>query len=81
MLLIGYIILYGDKTNQKVYGKCNNANYHGHNYEVVVKVSGEVNAETGFVIDIKILSDLIKENIIENFDHKNLNVDIPVFKI
>lgn len=72
--------LWDEKTNQKVYGKCNNANYHGHNYEVVVKVSGEVNAETGFVIDIKILSDLIKENIIENFDHKNLNVDIPVFK-
>ena len=58
----------------------NNVNYHGHNYEVVVKVTGEVNAETGFVMDIKILSDLIKENVTEKFDHKNLNVDILELK-
>lgn len=72
--------MWDEATNQKVFGKCNNVNYHGHNYEVVVKVTGEVNAETGFVMDIKILSDLIKENVTEKFDHKNLNVDIIELK-
>lgn len=72
--------MWDEATNRKVFGKCNNVNYHGHNYEVVVKVTGEVNAETGFVMDIKILSDLIKENVTEKFDHKNLNVDILELK-
>lgn len=69
-----------DETNQKVFGKCFNPNYHGHNYEVIVKVSGEIDPRTGYVIDMKILSDLIKENILERFDHKNLNLDTEEFR-
>ena len=66
--------------NQEVFGKCNNPNFHGHNYELIVSVTGEVDKETGYVIDTKILSDLIKEHIEEAFDHKNLNEDVPEFK-
>lgn len=68
------------EKNQKVFGKCNNPSYHGHNYELTVKVIGEIDPETGFVIDMKVLKTLIKENIIERFDHKNLNVDTEEFK-
>lgn len=67
------------EKNQRVFGKCNNDNYHGHNYELEVKVTGEVDPETGFVIDLKILNDIINENIVERFDHKNLNLDTPEF--
>ena len=67
------------KKNDLVFGKCNNLNFHGHNYELIVSVSGEIDTETGFVMDVKILSDLIKEHIEEAFDHKNLNVDVPDF--
>jgi 6-pyruvoyltetrahydropterin/6-carboxytetrahydropterin synthase len=66
--------------NQEVFGKCNNPNFHGHNYELIVSVTGEVDKETGYVIDTKILSDLIKAHIEEAFDHKNLNVDVPEFQ-
>ena len=59
---------------------CNNANYHGHNYELEVKVSGDVDPETGYLIDLKILSDLIREEIENRFDHKNLNLDTEEFK-
>lgn len=69
-----------DEKNKLVFGKCNNPNYHGHNYEIIVKITGEIDEETGYVFDTKILSDLIKENIIEKFDHKNLNLDIEEFK-
>ena len=65
------------EKNQEVFGKCNNPNFHGHNYELIVSVTGEVDAATGYVIDTKILSDLIKEHIEEAFDHKNLNEDVP----
>ena len=68
------------EKNQEVFGKCNNPNFHGHNYELIVSVTGEVDAATGYVIDTKILSDLIKEHIEEAFDHKNLNEDVPEFK-
>ena len=68
------------EKNQEVFGKCNNANFHGHNYELIVSVTGEVDKETGYVIDTKILSDLIKEHIEEAFDHKNLNEDVLEFK-
>ena len=68
-----------EEKNFAVFGKCNNPNYHGHNYELVVKVTGEPSAETGFVMDMKLLSDLVKENIIEKLDHKNLNLDVPEF--
>lgn len=71
---------WSDEMNNKVFGKCNNPNFHGHNYELIVSVTGEINQETGFVIDVKILSDLIKEHIENDFDHKNLNIDVPDFK-
>lgn len=67
-------------TNDEVFGKCNLPNYHGHNYEMEIKVVGEPDPETGFVIDLKLLSDIIREKVIERFDHKNLNLDVPEFK-
>lgn len=66
--------------NAMLFGKCNYPNYHGHNYELTVKLTGEIDEKTGYVIDLKILSDLINENIIERFDHKNLNLDTIEFK-
>ncbi|MEO6819951.1 MAG: 6-carboxytetrahydropterin synthase [Ginsengibacter sp.] len=69
-----------DARNQQVFGKCNLPNYHGHNYEMEVKITGKPDPETGFVIDLKFLSDTIKDNVIEKLDHKNLNLDVPEFK-
>ena len=69
-----------EEMNRKVFGKCNNPNYHGHNYEMEVKVSGEPDVSTGFVMDMKVLSDIIQAEIIERFDHKNLNLDVAEFK-
>ena len=69
-----------EERNKAVFGKCNNPNYHGHNYELVVKVTGEVDKNTGYVVDMKRLSDLIREKILDAFDHKNLNLDIPAFR-
>jgi 6-pyruvoyltetrahydropterin/6-carboxytetrahydropterin synthase len=69
-----------EQKNREVFGKCNNAYYHGHNYELVVEVIGEINPETGYLIDMKVLSDIIKEHIIDKFDHKNLNLEIDEFK-
>ncbi|MFZ9262399.1 MAG: 6-pyruvoyl trahydropterin synthase family protein [Chitinophagaceae bacterium] len=66
--------------NQQLFGKCNLPNYHGHNYELIVKVVGEIDPKTGYVIDTKILSDLVNEHVISKFDHKNLNMDVPEFK-
>lgn len=66
-------------TNDAVFGKCNNANYHGHNYELIVKVVGIPDAITGYVIDLKILSDIIKAQVLDRFDHKNLNLDTVEF--
>jgi len=71
---------WSDEKNNAVFGKCNNPNFHGHNYELIVKVTGMPDPETGYVYDMKILSDIIKENIIEKFDHKNLNLDTNEFK-
>jgi 6-pyruvoyltetrahydropterin/6-carboxytetrahydropterin synthase len=68
------------EKNNAVFGKCNNPNYHGHNYELIVSVTGAIDQETGFVMDVKILSDLIKEHIENAFDHKNLNLDVPDFE-
>lgn len=70
-----------DARNAELFGKCNNPNYHGHNYELVVKLIGEVNPETGYVYDTKELSKLLKEHVVERFDHKNLNLDVPEFKL
>jgi len=67
-------------TNQKVFGKCNNPNYHGHNYRLIVGVKGEIDPGTGYVIDMKVLSALIENEIIERYDHRNLNLDVPEFK-
>ncbi|MFN0082054.1 MAG: 6-pyruvoyl trahydropterin synthase family protein [Ferruginibacter sp.] len=67
-------------TNDLVFGKCNNPNFHGHNYDLFVQVIGEVQLDTGYVMDTKKLSDLIKEKVINRFDHKNLNEDCAEFK-
>ena len=67
-------------TNEKVFGKCALPNYHGHNYDLVVKVTGEPDPETGYVMDMKELSDIIKREVVERFDHKNLNLDTVEFK-
>jgi 6-pyruvoyltetrahydropterin/6-carboxytetrahydropterin synthase len=69
-----------DEKNAEVFGLCNNPYFHGHNYELEVKVSGEVDPETGYVIDMKILSDLIKDEVENRFDHKNLNLQVEEFK-
>lgn len=69
-----------DEKNETVFGKCSNPNYHGHNYDLVVSVTGEIDPITGFVMDMKLLKDLIKTEIEDVFDHKNLNVDVPEFK-
>ena len=71
---------WSDEQNALVFGKCNNKNYHGHNYELIVKVVGYPNIDTGYVLDIKFLSDLIKAEILDRFDHKNLNLDTNEFK-
>ncbi|WP_186757465.1 6-pyruvoyl trahydropterin synthase family protein [Echinicola salinicaeni] len=71
---------WSDEKNQSVFGKCNNPSFHGHNYELVVKLVGEIDPETGYVYDMKVLSDLIKERVLKKFDHKNLNLDTDEFK-
>lgn len=69
-----------DEKNNRVFGKCALPNYHGHNYELVVKVTGKPDKKTGYVMDMKELSDLVKEKIVDRFDHKNLNLDTEEFK-
>jgi 6-pyruvoyltetrahydropterin/6-carboxytetrahydropterin synthase len=71
---------WSDEKNDNVFGKCNNPNYHGHNYELVVKLIGETDPDTGYVFDLKELSDIIKEHVLNKFDHKNLNLDTEYFK-
>src|SRR3954471_10247212 len=71
---------FDEATNYKVFGKCNNPHFHGHNYELIVKVTGEPDKQTGSVIDLKALSDIIKQNVLQRFDHKNLNLDVAEFK-
>lgn len=71
---------WSNELNNQVFGKCNNPSFHGHNYEVIVKLTGEVQKDTGYVYDTKLLSDLLKVNVIQKFDHKNLNLDCPEFK-
>jgi 6-pyruvoyltetrahydropterin/6-carboxytetrahydropterin synthase len=68
-----------EEKNDTVFGKCNNPSYHGHNYEMEVKVTGIPNADTGFVIDLKKLSNIINDHVLEKFDHKNLNLDLKEF--
>jgi 6-pyruvoyltetrahydropterin/6-carboxytetrahydropterin synthase len=71
---------WSDEKNDEIFGKCNNPNYHGHNYELLVSITGEPNPETGYVYDLKVLSDIIRDNVIVKFDHRNLNLDVPWFK-
>jgi 6-pyruvoyltetrahydropterin/6-carboxytetrahydropterin synthase len=71
---------WSNEKNDAVFGKCNNPNYHGHNYEIIVTLIGEPDPETGYLFDMKLLSDLISENVLKHFDHKNLNLDTPYFK-
>jgi 6-pyruvoyltetrahydropterin/6-carboxytetrahydropterin synthase len=68
-----------DERNTAVFGKCANPNYHGHKYDVIVKLTGEPDPETGYVMDMKVLGDLVKEHVTEVYDHRNLNLDIPDF--
>ena len=69
-----------DATNERIFGKCNLPHYHGHNYELIVKLTGTPDPATGYVMDLKLLSDLIKEKVLDRFDHKNLNLDTVEFK-
>ena len=71
---------WSDEKNWEIFGKCNNPNYHGHNYELEVKVTGDIDPETGYVMNLKELKDIIKKDIEDKFDHKNLNLDVPEFK-
>ncbi len=71
---------WSDEKNNEIFGLCNNPNYHGHNYTIEVKVSGEINPDTGYVVDLKWLSDIIKAEVLDRFDHKNLNLDTEEFK-
>jgi 6-pyruvoyltetrahydropterin/6-carboxytetrahydropterin synthase len=71
---------FSDEENDRLFGKCNNLNGHGHNYILEVIVSGEVDPNTGYVIDLKVLKEIIKKNVIRNVDHKNLNLDVDFLK-
>ena len=71
---------WSDEKNDAVFGKCNNPNWHGHNYELIVSLTGEIDPETGFVYDLKKLSDLISVKVLDRLDHKNLNLDVTEFK-
>ncbi|MEJ7674028.1 MAG: 6-carboxytetrahydropterin synthase [Chitinophagaceae bacterium] len=79
-LLISFIILIGTGENEEVFGKCANENWHGHNYELFVTVKGEVNNDTGFLFDAKKLSIVITEYVLDELDHKNLNVEVDFLK-
>ena len=70
---------WSDEKNSEVFGKCSNPNFHGHNYELITSVTGEIDTETGYVIDIKILKEIIKTEIEDAFDHKNLNIEVSEF--
>jgi len=70
---------WSDEKNFEIFGKCSNPNFHGHNYELEVKLSGEVDPQTGFLIDLKKLRDIIEANVIERYDHKNLNIEVKPF--
>jgi 6-pyruvoyltetrahydropterin/6-carboxytetrahydropterin synthase len=71
---------WSDEENLNVFGKCSFQNYHGHNYELEIKLVGEIDPETGFVMDLKVLSDLVNEKVLEKLDHKNLNIDVEEFR-
>lgn len=70
---------WSEEQNQAVFGKCSNPHYHGHNYELIIHITGEIDPETGYVMDMKILKDLIKDEVEDKMDHKNLNEEVPEF--
>lgn len=72
--------LWSDEKNQQIFGLCNNPSFHGHNYELIVQITGEIDPETGYVVDLKIVKDLIEEEVVRPFDHKNLNIDTDEFR-
>jgi len=71
---------WSDQKNTQIFGKCNNPNYHGHNYDLIVSVTGKIDPDTGYVMDTKILKDLIKSEVEDVMDHKNLNIEVVAFK-
>jgi 6-pyruvoyltetrahydropterin/6-carboxytetrahydropterin synthase len=71
---------WSDLKNQEVFGKCNNPNYHGHNYTVEARIRGEIDPETGYVVDTKIIKELLEKEVVELFDHRNLNLDTEEFR-
>lgn len=71
--------VWDEQKNTEIFGKCNNQYYHGHNYELIVEITGEIDPETGYLIDMKVLSDTIKEHVTDKFDHKNLNIEVHEF--
>ena len=68
------------EKNTEIFGKCNNPNYHGHNYDLIAHVIGEIDPETGYVIDMKVLKEIMNEEVLDRYDHRNLNLDIEEFK-
>jgi 6-pyruvoyltetrahydropterin/6-carboxytetrahydropterin synthase len=74
-----FVKSWDDAKNESIFGKCSNPHYHGHNYELIVSVTGEIDPETGYVMDMKVLKDLIKSEVEDAFDHKNLNLQVPDF--
>jgi 6-pyruvoyltetrahydropterin/6-carboxytetrahydropterin synthase len=75
-----FVPSWDNARNDEVFGKCNNPNFHGHNYELVVRLVGIPDPQTGYVMDLKLLSDLIQEHVLDKFDHKNLNLDTNYFR-
>lgn len=71
---------WSDEKNLEVFGKCSNPNWHGHNYELFVTVKGTVSEDTGYLMDLKVLSDIIQQRVIDHVDHKNINLDTPFMK-
>lgn len=71
---------WSNEKNNEIFGLCNNPNYHGHNYELIVSVTGAIDPETGYVVDMKVLKDIIRNEVELPFDHKNLNIEVPVFQ-
>ncbi|TWO34276.1 6-carboxytetrahydropterin synthase [Seonamhaeicola sediminis] len=71
---------WSNEKNELIFDKCNNPNFHGHNYELIVSVTGEIDKETGYVIDMKVLKSIIKDEVEDAFDHKNLNIEVPEFE-
>jgi 6-pyruvoyltetrahydropterin/6-carboxytetrahydropterin synthase len=75
-----FVPAWDEQKNDAIFGKCNNPNFHGHNYDLEVRLTGEPDPVTGYVLNLQVVSDIIREHVLEAFDHKNLNLDTPYFK-